>query len=287
MAAGIIEHVGEFNGMSDDWVVYSERLEQYFFANKIEEAKVKVATLISLIGDPTYKLLRDLCHPSLPKDKNYEELSDLLKKQFSPQVSKWRERIKFYEAKQKLSETISEWYARIKNLAVNCEFGTSLETILKDRLVSGLQKGRVLDRLCEEDTEKTLKQMVELAMKKESGFKEEEVNHISKIPAQHQRVWQQGRRSAWQRRTNQRPPRQMQITHRRTVTQSQHRNQQRSEKENDSRGYVSQNNGKNCVHCANKHPGLCKYENFVCNKCKKKGHLARACRNSGQFTNFF
>ncbi|KAJ8941448.1 hypothetical protein NQ314_010394 [Rhamnusium bicolor] len=91
MAASIIGHVGEFNGMSDDWVVYSERLEQYFFANKIEEAKVKVAPLISLIGDPTYKLLRDLCHPSLPKDKNYQELSDLLKKQFSPQVSKWRE----------------------------------------------------------------------------------------------------------------------------------------------------------------------------------------------------
>ncbi|KAG5861446.1 hypothetical protein JTB14_034524 [Gonioctena quinquepunctata] len=60
MAAGIIGRVQEFSGTSDDWIIYSERLEQYYCENKIEDVKVKLATLISLEGskvntiDPEY-----------------------------------------------------------------------------------------------------------------------------------------------------------------------------------------------------------------------------------------
>lgn len=46
MIGRVVEYINQF----EDWTVYSERLQQYFCANKIEEAKVKVATLISVIG---------------------------------------------------------------------------------------------------------------------------------------------------------------------------------------------------------------------------------------------
>jgi hypothetical protein len=55
--AVIIGRVEEFNANTDDWTIYQERLDQYFAANKITEGKIQVATLISLVGAPTYKLL--------------------------------------------------------------------------------------------------------------------------------------------------------------------------------------------------------------------------------------
>lgn len=181
MAAGIIGSVTEFNYQVEDWTVYSERLEQYFCANKIVEPKIKVATLISLIGTETYKLLRDLSFPQLPKDKEYSELIELLKKQYSSHTSVWSERIKFYRARQTNSESVSEWYARIKSIAVNCQFNNSLETKLLDKFVTGLQNTKICDRLCEESVEKTLEEMLRIALQKEtSSFKvnSNEVNQI-------------------------------------------------------------------------------------------------------------
>lgn len=178
---GIIDQVHEFNSDSEDWAIYIERLDQYFVANSIKEDNMKAATLISLIGAPTYKLLRDLCHPALPKDLKYEELSKLLSKQLSLRMS---ERLKFYGTSQNVGESISEWYARIKSVAVHYEFGGSLEQVLKDKFVSGMTNRRVLDRLCEENVSKSLKHMVDLAITRDSTEKEE-INLLTKFPREH------------------------------------------------------------------------------------------------------
>lgn len=76
----LIGNVPEFKSGKDDWSVYSERLEQFFEINDIPEEK-RNAFLISSVGADTYKTIRDLCHPTLPKDKTFEELCDLMKKQ--------------------------------------------------------------------------------------------------------------------------------------------------------------------------------------------------------------
>ncbi|GAB0092633.1 uncharacterized protein DMENIID0001_076400 [Sergentomyia squamirostris] len=166
--AALIGNIPEFVSSVHDWNVYSERLEQYFLVNDIPEEK-RSALLISVIGNDTYKSLRDLCHPALPKDKPFEELCDLLKKQYGPQVSVFRERNNFYHAKQYDYESVSAWYARLKTLSVDCKFGDHLESILSDRFISGLRNPAVLDRICEEDETLTLAKAVEIAMNKESS----------------------------------------------------------------------------------------------------------------------
>ena len=44
----------------------------------------------------------------------------------------------------------------------------------------------------------------------------------------------------------------------------------------------SQQARKVCYHCGGNDHALtaCKYKEFTCNKCKKRGHLARVCRSS-------
>lgn len=151
-----------------DWTVFSERLDQFFEVNEIDDVK-KRALLLTAIDDMVYKTLRDLSHPELPKDKTYAELIELLNKQFVVRTSVFRERAKFYSARQYPNESIPNWFARIKNLSVDCKFGDQFGAIMLDRFISGLRATAILDRLCEEDEDLTLQKAVEIATSKESS----------------------------------------------------------------------------------------------------------------------
>lgn len=163
--------IPEFYGTGDDWNVYYERLEQFFEVNNIPDEK-RGAFLISVIGSNSYKTLRDLCHPTLPKDKPFAELCDLLRRQFSPQISIFRERAKFYNSKQENHENVTLWYGRVKKLSVDCRFGDHLENVLLDKFITGLKPGAVMDRLCEENETLTLQQAVDIAINKECALLE-------------------------------------------------------------------------------------------------------------------
>ena len=64
MANGTIGQIEPFDyQQGDDWPTYVERLEQYFQANNIANAK-KVATLLTVVGPKTYSLMRDLLAPA-------------------------------------------------------------------------------------------------------------------------------------------------------------------------------------------------------------------------------
>lgn len=168
---GIIGQLQPFNIGETDWNTYEEILEQFFVVNNVENEK-KPAFLISSIGQESYKTLRDLSHPIPPKDRTYEELSELLRKQFTPQVSVFRERANFYKASQMPGENATSWYGRIKKLSVDCRFADNLESILLDKFVTGLRVGQVLDRLCEENETLTLRSAVDIAINKECSLKE-------------------------------------------------------------------------------------------------------------------
>ena len=58
--------IGPFCGDADDWLAYTETLEQYFVANDVTEDAKKRAILLSACGTPTYKLIRKLVSPQKP-----------------------------------------------------------------------------------------------------------------------------------------------------------------------------------------------------------------------------
>lgn len=190
----LIGELPVFYSGSSDWQVYTERLEQFFDVNDIAEDKKK-ALLLTSIGEDTYKTLRDVCHPVLPKNKTYNELIELLNKQYVVRTSVFRERVKFYTAKQYANEPISQWFARIKKLSVDCKFGNQFEAVLLDRFISGLRATPILDRLCEEEDTLTLQQAVEIATNKETSaagaeeYQDEYDNNQCGKPYKKQNKW--------------------------------------------------------------------------------------------------
>lgn len=78
----------EFNLGTDDWELYTERLELFFVANGIQGKPGKqVPVLLTKISAETYKLIRDLCAPTKPKDKTFDELVKLVKDRLCPKPS--------------------------------------------------------------------------------------------------------------------------------------------------------------------------------------------------------
>lgn len=243
---GTIGRLSEYQ-LGEDWNLYQERLDQYFLANIIPDDR-KVPVLLTLIGNRAYKILRDLCDPVLPKDKSYIELCELLHKQFSPRSSVFRKRIDFYNLKQSNGETINNYFVRIKNAAMLCKFGNQLNEIIKDKFVSGLLPGRILDRVCEEDETQQLADLVELALKREESIKATTRNEADTYRLE-------------QKKSVVKPVRNFQVKQ--------------------SAG-VQRSGELKCNRCGkgNHVFAKCKYKNYSCKNCKKVGHLATVCTAS-------
>jgi len=251
---GNIGHVAEFDGL-EDWWLYEERLEQYFLANGIEKQR-KVPVLLSVIGPRSYKIVKELSNPILPKDRSFSDICDLLRGHFTPTVPIFRKRIDFYELKQKDGESVSAWFAVTKSAAIDCNFGARLNDVLKDKFVSGLKPSRVLDRLCEENPEvKTLKDVVELALKYETTTKSASVSttDVNKLDARYGKG-QHYNKNMWN-------------------------NKKEFNVKDNKKGNININKEKklksNCYACGrdNHRFAECKYKEYICKMCNVKRHL--------------
>jgi hypothetical protein len=60
--------VSPFDEAEESWTQYTERLEQYFLANEVTDAKKQRAIFFTVCGSKTYALIRDLLQPKKPDD---------------------------------------------------------------------------------------------------------------------------------------------------------------------------------------------------------------------------
>lgn len=240
MSAAPSGSISVFDSTRDKWVLYHERLENFFIAYNIKSEIRKKALLQTYIGENSYRILRDLCTPDLPSKKTYDELCEIMRSFYTPNVVVYKERKHFYAASKSDGESAAEWMARIKRLASSCEFGANLCNVVLDKFVTGLS-GRAFDRISEEKhTELTLERAVGLAMKYEdqTSADAESVNAI------------------W-------------------AKQNQHRTGNSSHAGTSGGGGTR---CIHCGY-KNHISVNCKYSAAVCHTCGKIGHLASVCKN--------
>ena len=234
-----IGKIEPFDETTETWSAYVERLEQYFTVNEIKTAK-KVPALLTLLGSKTYNLLRNLTAPEKPSELDYDTIVELLEKQLSPKPSVITQRYRFHTRIQNEGETINDYVAQLRKLAIHCNFD-NLNDTLRDRLVCGIRNTGIQKRLLSESTlplEKaiTISVAMEMAAKDaielQGKLKEVRVNKITQAKSSR-------------------------VSH----------NNQSKARENA------------CFRCGKPghQSNSCKHKEATCYYCKKKGHIEKAC----------
>lgn len=240
----------EFDPTKEVWLLYKERLENYFLVCSIENPDRKKAFLINCIGPKPYKLVRDLCTPDTPASKTYAELCVILDLHYTPPIIAYKERRRFYSAQKSGDESAGEWLVRLKFAASACDFGNLIENVLLDKFIMGLD-GRPFDRLCEEDHKTlTLAKALELASKWEvQSSSTKNVNAVKSSGS----------------------------THGGAKFSHQHNHNQPSSSKQGRTGNADQ---PRCKHCGYKNHKSehCKFRKSTCHRCQKEGHLATICK---------
>lgn len=111
----------EFPGSG--WSSWAERLDFFFEANDVVQPGKKKALLLTLCGAATYETVRALVAPRSPAEVEYAELMAVLREHFDPRPSELYSRSQFQRRNQQPGESVSEYVAALKKLAVHCNFG--------------------------------------------------------------------------------------------------------------------------------------------------------------------
>ena len=109
--------------------------------------------LLATMGSQASSLLADLLAPLTITDKavDYEKLKDTLLNHLRSQHLEIAERSTFYAAVQEPNETSSAFFSRLKRLSEFCNFDTSLESMLRDRMVLGCRSIEARRQLLQKD----------------------------------------------------------------------------------------------------------------------------------------
>ncbi len=169
MAHNVVGRLQAFDPEAENISPYLERVQLYFDANEVADVK-KVAVLLTVIGPKNYGIIRSLVAPREPKDKTFVELVAVLKGHFQPEPLVIAERHRFYTRSQGANESVLEFVADLRRLAITCDFGDFLNQALRDRFVCGLREETVQRRLLTEEN-LTLTRALEIAQAKEAASK--------------------------------------------------------------------------------------------------------------------
>ena len=253
-----------FSGKGDDFEVYMERLEVYLLANDLGEIQLATngsnadrvqqrndkrrAILLSIIGSPTYTLLRNLVSPSKPTEKSYQDLVSVLKEHYQPTTSTTVERYKFHTRVRKPHENVSEFVSELKKLAEKCEFKDTLNDMLKDKLVAGINDEKIQKRLLIEK-DLTFEKACNIAVTQELASKDIHVLQTPTNTATVNKVASSHDKSTFASKAQPKPPR------------------------------PNNPSNKQCFRCGDKSHTApkCKFINAKCHYCSKIGHIERVC----------
>ncbi|KRZ54889.1 hypothetical protein T02_113 [Trichinella nativa] len=94
---------------------------------------------MSVCGPSAYVIIRSLLTPRSLNEVTFEEIVSKVKEHFNPAPSEIVFRLRFHTRSQRPNESITEYVAALRNLSENCNFGNTLNDMLRDRLVGGIR----------------------------------------------------------------------------------------------------------------------------------------------------
>ena len=170
-----MSHIGEIGPFekNSDLISYLERFEFFIEANGIDADKKK-SVFLSVVGESTFSIIKDLVQPAKISDKKFDEIVDLLKAHLIPQGSIIVHRYKFDKTVRGSQEPIGIYINKLRHLSEQCKFGTNLDERLRDKLVSSLNDDKIVGRLLSEGDGLTFQRACEISLHLEQNKKDTE-----------------------------------------------------------------------------------------------------------------
>ena len=123
--------------------------------------------------------MSSLVAPDKPSDKEYSQLVEKLSEHSAPAPSEIVEQFKFHTKFQNPGESVTSYLSELHSIAKRCNFEGSLETMLRDHIVYGINNAVIQCRLSEKDL--MYKKALEIAQGMESAG--QNVKELTSHPA--------------------------------------------------------------------------------------------------------
>ena len=271
--------VGEFHEQDGEtWADYIERFEFACVGQGVQLDDVtKRARLLSGLGQEGYRKVKNILAPSRLSQVSYEDIKRSVQNHMDPKPSVIVSRFQFHKKVQGAGQGIKEFVAELRVMAGRCDFGTTMNLMLRDRFVCGVYDQVLQKRLLSEEDSLTFEKAQKIALAAETAAKSSsqlaaeqpardsrEVHHVGK------RNFSSSTPSGGRRQTPsqppQTPPRQSQVPPRQS---------QRPPLPPQNRYVPTQ---RDCYRCGGNHsPQVCRFKGYRCHSCGSLGHLSRRC----------
>lgn len=241
-----------------NWTFFRAQWENYEIATGLDkkDAKVRVATLLTVMGKECHLIQRHLHMPEEDRAKP-EKILDALEKHFEPSRNVIYERYVFNTTQQSQHETTEQYVANLRKLADKCEFGTLRDELIRDRLVLGTKDASARARMLRESA-LTLAKAIDMCRVSEQA----QIQHKMIAGVEQETVHVHYARDRRSERRSSAP--------------------QHTQREN--MGHASKDkrtNANPCGYCGAVHDRMnCPAFGITCKACGKKNHFAKVCKQS-------
>ncbi|UYV79648.1 K02A2.6-like, partial [Cordylochernes scorpioides] len=172
----------------ENWRYFKSHWRNFSIATGLDnkEDKLKVATLLSIIGKEAYNIFEHL-DLSDEQRNNSDEIINALTQHFTPKINIIYERSIFNQTNQETNESIEQYICRLRKLSSTCNYGAMTEEMIRDRLVLGIIDKQTKRQLIS-DPQLTLQKAIDVCKANESANKQienltkntqEEVNKLN------------------------------------------------------------------------------------------------------------
>lgn len=263
-----------FDGnMAQNWKKFMAKFDNYIVCSgKTERTdEEKVAYLMNFIGDEALELFETFGITASER-KKLKSVTDAFAQNFEQKMNVLYERFKFYTRAQQEGEPFDIFLAAIKKLASTCEFGTECDNMIRDRIVLGILKLDLQEKLIQsKDT--TLAKVVEQCRLYEVN--RSRTQHMQQNMAEMDAIGRQ--RNQFNRHSSGATRNSYAAAQKRMPTQRQS-HQQGPTKHAGQQQKGAWSSSTVCKYCGYGHPPKqCKAFGQQCNQCGKMNHFARVC----------
>lgn len=254
----------EESNLAKEWKNWFIQFKIFLRASALEndDDSRKTALLLHHMGPDCLEIFSSF-NVDIDKIK-YDDLVKKFEDYFVPKANTALERHKFFTRSQRPNESIEDYVTALKNLSLNCEFGSLREDLVKDIFICGLRENLrfIKEKLLNEENIKLEKAVQTAKLLETSRLQALQLDHVASTSTTFV--------GALSSKSHESQTKGQKMTYKKNFYSKQ-------QSHNDNKKDKKKNKTQICRRCGQVHKYRCPAQGVICKKCKKPNHFAKMC----------